>query len=108
MDVFLGTLHDYFSFKNFRIIFNAVTPNEAQFARVEQIPNYVDRVSAPKKCLIISNNISFSEFQVNGWFFVLIAVEYAILQLKYKKKESHALNDTMTSVNMGMMSQMAK
>uniref|UniRef100_A0A914ULR5 Alkylglycerol monooxygenase n=1 Tax=Plectus sambesii TaxID=2011161 RepID=A0A914ULR5_9BILA len=75
------------SIHNLRRMFYLVTPSETKFSTIEEVPNYTD--------------------QVTGWFFLLMALEYLILWLK-NKEDGFALNDTITSMNAGMLSQLLK
>uniref|UniRef100_A0A914ULS2 Fatty acid hydroxylase domain-containing protein n=1 Tax=Plectus sambesii TaxID=2011161 RepID=A0A914ULS2_9BILA len=75
------------SIHNLRRMFYLVTPAETSFSTTAEVPNYTD--------------------QVVGWFFLLMALEYLILWLK-NKEDGFALNDTITSMNAGMLSQIMK
>ncbi|CAD6192322.1 unnamed protein product [Caenorhabditis auriculariae] len=66
------------SFANFRYLFYAVSPNETTFANAEDVPNYIDLGTT--------------------WFGVLLLLEFL-----YVGKEKMPLNDTVTSVNSGMV-----
>uniref|UniRef100_A0A914CZG8 Fatty acid hydroxylase domain-containing protein n=1 Tax=Acrobeloides nanus TaxID=290746 RepID=A0A914CZG8_9BILA len=78
---------DDLSFTNFRYLFYFVTPNETTYYRVEDVPHFTERVS--------------------NWFLVLILLEAIVLNLTGRKKRS-SLNDSLTSVTAGMLSQLPK
>ena len=77
---------EHLSFSNFRKLFYIVTPSEATFDNLDDIPEYL--------------NIS------QYWFFVFIFVDILISVITRKYK--YALNDTITSMNAGMFSMLPK
>ncbi|KAI1707131.1 fatty acid hydroxylase superfamily domain-containing protein [Ditylenchus destructor] len=72
---------------NLRHIFYLITPYETSVATIEQVPNY--------------------NIQVSTWWMTLIFLEFLVLKLT-GHDDRYALNDSMTSIFAGMLSQCFK
>ncbi|KAK6734097.1 hypothetical protein RB195_017708 [Necator americanus] len=68
---------------NLRYLFYLVTPNETTFETVEEIPNIIEPAST--------------------WMLLLVLLEYLFLDEK-----KYAFNDTVTSINAGILSLLLK
>jgi len=78
--------NDALSFTRFRRLFYIVTPKETTFEKLESVPNYID--------------------EALPWALVLIFLEF--LYSAYKKKKLFRTNDTITSINSGILQQTVK
>uniref|UniRef100_A0AC35G608 Fatty acid hydroxylase domain-containing protein n=1 Tax=Panagrolaimus sp. PS1159 TaxID=55785 RepID=A0AC35G608_9BILA len=79
-------LQNELTFKNLRTMFYIVTPNETTYSRVEDVPDYFEKA--------------------RPWFLLLVFMEFIVGRLT--DKSHYALNDTITSMNAGILSLLPK
>uniref|UniRef100_A0A1I8A6X0 Fatty acid hydroxylase domain-containing protein n=1 Tax=Steinernema glaseri TaxID=37863 RepID=A0A1I8A6X0_9BILA len=80
---FIGNLHP----SNLRYLFYLVSANETSYYSVEEVPDFITKVS--------------------GWFLILLLLEFVVIWIK-GHKEGFAYNDTVTSISAGLFQQLLK
>ncbi|KAK0394617.1 hypothetical protein QR680_000838 [Steinernema hermaphroditum] len=80
---FVANLHP----DNLRYLFYLVTPNETTYYTVEEVPQFITKVS--------------------GWFLILLILEFLVIWVK-GHKDGFAYNDTITSISAGLFQQLLK